>query len=71
VPKEIHAFLTETLREYAPSHATIRNCVAQFTLDDFSTCGTPRPGRLKTVNTPDKIDDIHELILEDPQPDFS
>ena len=29
-PKEIHAILTETLEEYAPVYATVRNWVAQF-----------------------------------------
>jgi len=64
-PKEIHAILTETLGEYAPSYATVKNCVVQFKLGDFSTCVAPRPGRPKTVTTPDIIDQIHELILED------
>ena len=31
----------------------------------FSTCVAPRPGRPKTVTTPEIIDQIHELILED------
>jgi len=39
--------------------------VAQFKRGDFSTCDAPRPGRPKTVNTPEIIDQIHELILED------
>jgi len=39
--------------------------VAQFKRGDFSTCDAPRPGRLKTVTTPEIIDHIHELILED------
>jgi len=38
--------------------------VAQFKRD-FSTCDAPRPGRPKTVTTPEIIDQIHELILED------
>jgi len=32
---------------------------------DFSTCDAPRPGRPKTVTTPEIIYQIHELILED------
>jgi len=32
---------------------------------DFSTCDAPCPGRPKTVTTPEIIDQIHELILED------
>jgi hypothetical protein len=37
VPKETHAILTETLREHAPSYATVKNWVAQFKRGDFST----------------------------------
>jgi len=64
-PKEIHAILTETLGECAPSYATVKNWVAQVKRGDFSTCVAPRPGRPKTVTTPGIIDKIHELLLED------
>jgi hypothetical protein len=36
--EEIHAILTETLGEHAPSYATVKNWVAQFKRGDFSTC---------------------------------
>jgi len=39
--------------------------VTQFKRGDFSTSDTPRPGRPKTVTTPEIIDQIHKLILED------
>jgi len=64
-PKDIHTILTETLGEHAPSYATVKNWVAQFKRDDFSTCNAPRPGRPKTVTTTKIIDQIHELILKD------
>jgi hypothetical protein len=32
-PKEIHAILTETLGEHAPSYATVKNWVSQFKYD--------------------------------------
>ena len=64
-PKEIHAILTEALGEHAPSYTTVKNWVAQFKRGDFSTCDVPRPGRSKTVTTPEIIDQIHELIWED------
>ena len=64
-PKKIHAILTETLREHSPSYVTVKNWVAQFKRGDFSTCDAPRPRRPKTVTTPEIIDQIHELILED------
>jgi len=39
--------------------------VAQFNRGDFSTCNAPRPQRPKTVTSPEIIDQIHELILND------
>jgi len=63
--KEIHAILKETLGEHAPLYATVKNWVAQSKRGDFSTCDAPRPGRPKTVTTPEIIDQIHEIILED------
>jgi len=65
MPKEIHAILKETLGEHAPSYATVKHWAAQFKRGDFSTCDAPRHGRHKTVTTPENIDKIHELILED------
>ena len=64
-PKEIQAILTETLGEYVPLYATVKNWVAQFKSGDFSTCDAPRPGRPKTLTTPEIIEQIYELILED------
>jgi len=58
-PKEIHAILTETLGEHEALHATVRNWVVQFKRGDVSTCDAPRPGRTKTVTTPETIDQIH------------
>jgi len=46
-------------------HATVKNWLAKFKRGDFSTCDAPRPGRPKTVTTPEIINQIHELILED------
>jgi transposase len=53
--KEIHAILVETLAEHTPSYATVKNWVARFKRSDFSTCDAPRPGRPKTVTTPEII----------------
>jgi len=69
-PNKIHAILTETLGEHAPSYATVKNWVAHFKRGDFSTCDASRPGRPKTVTTPEIIDQIHELILEDRRMNF-
>jgi len=64
-PLDIHTVLTETLGELAPSYATVKNWVAQLKRGDFSTCDAPRPGLPKTVITPEIVDKIHEIILED------
>jgi len=63
--RRIHVILIETLGEHAPSYATVKNWTAQFKRGDFSTCDAPRPGRPKTVTTPEIIDQIHQLVLED------
>ena len=60
--KEIHAILTETLREHAPSYVTVKGWVAQFKRSDFCTCDAPRPG---PVTTPESTDEIQELMLGD------
>jgi len=39
--------------------------MAQFKRGDFSTCDAPPPGRTKIMTTPEIIDQIHELILDD------
>ena len=64
-PKEIRAFLIEILGEHAQSYATIKYWVAQFKHGNFYTCVAPRSGRPKTATTPEIIDQIHELIVED------
>ena len=64
-PKQIHAILIEILGAYAPLYATVKNWVAQFKRGDFSICAVPRPGRPKTVTTPEIIEQIQEIILED------
>ena len=46
-PKEIHAILTETLGERAPSYVTVKNRVAQFKCGDFSTRESPCPDDTK------------------------
>jgi len=63
--RKFHAILTETLGEHAPSYAIVKNWVAHFKRGDFSTCDVPRPGRPKTMTTPEIIDQIHEFILEE------
>jgi hypothetical protein len=69
-PKEIHAILTETLGEHVTSYAAVNYWQTQFIRGDFSTCDAPRPDRRKTVTTPESIDLIQGLILNDRRQDF-
>jgi len=39
--------------------------VIEFKRADFSTYDAPHPGRQKSVNTPEIIEQIHELTLDD------
>jgi len=64
-PKEIHAILKEILWEHAASYVAVKSWMAQFKRGDISTCDAPRPGRPKSVTTPEIIDQFNELILED------
>jgi len=61
----MHAIVRETLGEHVKSYATVKNWMAQFKRGDFSTCVAPRPERPKIVTTPESVDQIHEIILED------
>jgi transposase len=70
-PKKIHVILKETLWEHAPSHDTVKSWVTQIKSGDFSTCDGPCHGRPRTVTTPEIIDQIHELILENKLENFS
>jgi hypothetical protein len=44
----------------------VKNWVVQFERGDFSNCVVPRPGQLKTVTTPEIIDQIHRANLGRP-----
>jgi len=63
--KKIHVILIESLRDHAPTYATVKNWVTHFKRGVFSTCDALRPERPKTVTTPEIIDQIHELNVED------
>jgi len=64
-PKEFHAILIETLGEYAPPYATVKDWVAQFKRGDFSTCDEPYPGQHKTVNTPEELRSVKLLMASE------
>jgi len=52
-------------RCHSDRNISVKNWESQFKRGNFSTFDAPRPGRPKTVTTPEIIYPIHELILED------
>jgi len=64
VPNCKSFLLTEAEREHVWRRARFQQH-QDASCHQFSTCDTPRPGRSKTVTTPEIIDQIHELIFED------
>ena len=61
-PKKIHAILIE-ISEQAQLYAIVKNWVAQFKRGDFSTYDAPRPGRPKTISTPEIIENNSRAIV--------
>ena len=63
--REIHAILTQKLREYATLYATVKNSVAHFKRGDISSCVGPRPVGHKIMTTPGFIVQILEENMQD------
>jgi len=59
LPKEIYAFLKEILGDHAPLYTGRQVGVVQQKRGEFSICVAPRPGRPKSVTTPEFIENIH------------
>lgn len=64
-PKEIKAELDEVHGESAPSFATVYNWVNEFKRGRLSTKDENRPGRPVEVSTPEMIEKIRKMILDD------
>lgn len=63
--KEIFADMTETLDNQCPSYATIKNWVAEFKRGRSDVKDEHRSGRPISVTTPENIDSVHDIILQD------
>lgn len=64
-PKEIKAELDEVHGTSAPSFATVCNWTNEFKRGRTSTQDEHRPGRPVEVTTPEMIDRIHDMIIND------
>lgn len=63
--KEIHNDMVDTLGEGAPSYATVCRWVNEFKRGRTTVENDPRSGRPKTVTTPEIVDKVHDIVLND------
>jgi hypothetical protein len=58
-------FFLQGHSEQAPFYTTVKNWAAEFKRVNFSTCNALCPGRPEKLITPEIIDHIRALMLED------
>jgi hypothetical protein len=63
--KEICDDMSVTLGEKGPSYSTVKNWVACFKTEHFSTEDEDHPGRPLLVTVPENVDIVHNMILVD------
>lgn len=64
-PKEIHPKLTKVYGDSAPSMSTVKKWAAEFKRGRTSLEDDPREGRPKTATTPETIEKVHDIVLDD------
>lgn len=63
--KEVHEEMLKILKDECPSYSTVKTWVARFRTGHFDVADEPRSGRPTSATTEDKVDAVHDLILED------
>jgi len=63
---EIHTKMVSVLKESAPSFPTVHRWVLEFKRGRTSVEDEPRSGRPKTATTPEIIEQVHNIVSEDP-----
>lgn len=63
--KEIHDDMKNTLGGDAPSYSTVCRWINEFKRGKVNVEDEPRTGRPKTVTTPDIVDKVHDIVLND------
>ena len=66
-PKETKEKLDKHYGESAPSDYMVKYWIAEFKRGRTSTSDEHRPGRPIEVTTPEMIEKIHDMILDDPK----
>ena len=64
-PKDIHADMVATLRDTAPSYATVKKWAAHFKMGNESLEDDVRRGQPTTATTEENIDHVHKVVMDD------
>jgi len=62
---EIHSKFIKVYGESSPSFSTIKKWAAEFKLGHTSLEDDPREGRPKSALTPEIIEQVHDMVLDD------
>ena len=64
-PNEIHSKFIKVYRDSSPSFSTIKKWAAEFKRGRSSLEDDPREGRWKSATTPEVIQQVHDMVLDD------
>ena len=64
-PNEIHSKFIKVYGDSSPSFSTIKKWAAEFKRDRTSLEDDPREGRPKSALTPEIIEQVHDMVLDD------
>ena len=65
MPKEIHSKFIKVYGDSSPSFSTIKKWAAEFKHGRTSLEVDPREGRPNSVTTPEIIEQVHDILLDD------
>jgi hypothetical protein len=64
-PNEIHSMFIKVYGDFPPSFSTIKKRAAEFKRGRTSLEFDPREGRPKSATTPEIIEHVHDMVLDD------
>jgi histone-lysine N-methyltransferase SETMAR len=65
MPNEIHLKFIKVYVDFSPSFLTIKKWAAEFKRGHTSLEDDPREGRPKSATTPEIIEQVHDMVLDD------
>jgi len=65
MPKEIHSKFIKVYGDSSPLFSTIKKWAAEFKRSRTSLDNDPHEGRPKSATTPEIIEQLHDMVLDD------